>query len=85
MNKPHPIDVCKSKVKYQTESIVQNVIFEENRSATRDYYKCSICNKYHITSISNKTNKRFDKKWSKDLETERIIKLRKKTRPRRKR
>lgn len=83
MKKSHPIDVCNSKVKYQTESIVQNVIFIENRTATRDYYKCEVCNRYHIKSISN-NNKRFDKKFSKDIETEKTIKLNKKTRTRRK-
>lgn len=83
MYKPHPIDICKSKVKYQTESIVQNVIFAENRIGSRDYYKCKVCNRYHITSISN-NNKRFDKSYLKEIEEERAIKLNKKTRPRRK-
>lgn len=84
MEKRNPKDVCVSKIPYETESMVQSVLFVENRRGSRDYYLCDYCKKYHIYRI-NKNNKRFDKKFEKELRLMKLIKKRKKEQPRRKR
>ena len=80
MIKQNPKDICASKIAYENESMVQNILFIENRIGNRDYYKCNLCNKYHVFKLNNNA-KRFDKKFNKELALINDIKKRKKAKP----
>ena len=54
--------VCLSKQAYTSELIVQTVLNMSLKDTSQDYYRCKICNNFHIYTLNNKVSQKREVK-----------------------
>jgi hypothetical protein len=77
-------EVCESKIRYKSVIAVEYVIDYEHKNCSQDYYKCEICNGYHIFTLNKRVSNKRDNKIKVGKLSSIIGKKRKRGKPRRK-